>query len=166
MKADKWVPPAQPKDVDWARLAAFIDGEGSIGIRCRRNKSKPAYVISVVIANTDPALMVWLKTTFKSGKISTRSAEKFYDGGKHRHSYVWEVSARSAVWLLEGCLDYFVMKSEQAKICFELDGTMGPLHGGRGTLSSEVLERREEIKQKLHLVKARSLPLHDMKEVG
>src|SRR5215831_11831464 len=57
-------------DVDWARLAAFIDGEGCIYIVSFSEKGKhksKRHQISISITNTDGVLPLWLKNTFKCG---------------------------------------------------------------------------------------------------
>jgi hypothetical protein len=96
--------------IDWARLAAYIDGEGSIQIRPHRARSNHALNIS--ITNTDYRLLVWLESNF-GGKIykvvGCKTTTK-------KHVWRWEARAAGCRPILEGCLPYFIVKREQAEI--------------------------------------------------
>ena len=173
MSKREWMPPATPSEIDWARLAAFIDGEGCIGIRKRTwqkpdrvGKSSPAYVVTVVICNTDPRLITWLKDTFQIGTVFCRDFKNPGESSKYNHPrpcYVWESQARAGQWLLEGCLPFFVMKKDQAQICLEMRATYSDHRGGsKHHLSLAVLSSREELKQKLHNEKQRTITMEEI----
>lgn len=158
-----WVPPANPPELEWARLAAFIDGEGSIGIRTSRRN----HCISVVVSNTDARLLVWAKNTFHVGTISIRNFRNPGEDQKYRHNkigYAWEVQARAAQWLLEGCFPFFIIKQDQAQICLEVRATVNS-HPGRKPVSLDVLKMRTDLKQKLSQVKQGCVTMEDINHV-
>jgi hypothetical protein len=159
----RWVePPANPPEMEWVRLAAFIDGEGSIQIRARGNN-----VISVVLCNTDPRLLVWAKDTFKVGTISTRTFKNWGEKTKFKHKpgYAWEVQARAAQWLLEGCFPFFILKKEQAQICLEVRSTVKSFRG-RAPLTLDILSLRAGLKEKLSSEKKRIIPMEEISHVS
>ena len=171
MSKREWLPPANPPELEWIRLAAFIDGEGSIGIRKRtwqppkrKSSCSPHYVTTVVLCNTDPRLIVWAKNTFQVGTTSIRD---FKNPGERTHShhrpcYIWEVSARAAQWILEGCFPFFVMKKDQAQICLDIRSTMHQVGRPRQGLPIDVLNLRAELKDKLHAEKKRIITLEEV----
>ncbi len=166
MRRNKWTPPATPTELEWAKLAAFIDGEGSIGIRCRRNGPTPNYLASVVVTNCDSRLIVWIKSTFKIGTVSVQDPNsRSKDSYNRQRSYVWEAYSRCAEWILENCFPHFILKAAQAEICLELGATIG--HPGYKTrVENDTWKKREELKQKLHALKATPFPLKEIKEVS
>ena len=107
---------SQVSEIDWARLAAFIDGEGTIYInrqKARKPSWSPRYFLQVVITNTNPVLMTWLKDTFfgsvyyvkdKSNKFSKKQVMR------------WQMNGRIGAIVLTRCLPYFVMKKAQAEV--------------------------------------------------
>jgi hypothetical protein len=91
------------KDVDWARLAAYIDGEGK----------------------------------------------------KHRQVHIWQVEARLASQILEGCLPFFIIKREQAEVCIAFQKTK-VLHncGRRGDRTPpNVIQMREQMAHEVRELK-------------
>ena len=159
--AKEWVAPANPTEIDWAKFAAYIDGEGSIGIRLRKraNGRKACHVVTIVMSNTDPRLIRWCKETFKCGSISARKVwrmNSLYGIKSHKVSWIWEIQAKCAEWALFRCLPYFTIKREQAELCLELRRTMGTGFG-RSTenkpVSSEKLAYRQDLKERLTLLK-------------
>jgi hypothetical protein len=110
-----------PSAIDWARLAAFIDGEGSIrvNIQCVKNTGTkarfPIYALNVNVCNTDVRLMVWLSGLF-GGTVETKKN----GGGRRRTLYVWRVLAAEHKRIIEGCMPYLVLKREQADLALSL----------------------------------------------
>jgi hypothetical protein len=94
---------------DWARLAAFIDGEGCIAIYRNNIRTKETrwHSLRVHITNTDPRLMLWLKR-FGVGTVKIKNLS-----GRRRR-YDWSVSGRVAMEILIRCIPNFVMKGDQA----------------------------------------------------
>lgn len=109
---------AAVSDIDIARLAAFIDGEGSIFIN-QRNKlvgrmRSPNFSLSLVITNTHVEFINWLKSTF-DGSIYFVKYEKCKHLGT-KQIMRWQVNERMAAIILERCLPYMLIKREQAQL--------------------------------------------------
>lgn len=151
-------------DIDWARLAAFIDGEGHIGIvRKGIKKTGPragkrgADYIRITIANTDPRLIIWLQLRFGGGRTYRNISREI----NHRWKGVfhWDTASAHAARLLEGCLKYFIIKRDQAEIALAFQATM-KRRGVKGTPES-ILNDREALKQKIRLLTARGPQLNE-----
>lgn len=160
MKYQKhWPPTHQPSQIDWARLAAYIDGEGAIllnrfsGQTERQWSARKRIWLRIAICNTDPRLIIWCRDTF-GGCIATESRS---NNPKHNACYRWFVSCRMAGWILENCMPYFIIKKEQAEIGLAFQSTIG----GPGIfVSEETRAYREALREKLHSMK-RVTPLYD-----
>ncbi len=151
----EWIPPTNPPEVEWIRLASFIDGEGSIGIRSRGN-----FVITVVLTNSDPRLIAWAKNTFKVGTVSVQDPNsRSKDSYNRKPTYVWEVQARAAQWLLEGCLPFFIIKMEQAQLCLEVRST---IRKSSYRLTTEILNYRADLKTRLSAEKKRTVTMEEI----
>ena len=116
------IPTCTPRDIDWARLAAYLDGEGHITIlrdspnRCER--VSPQHIVRVEISNTDPRLIHWCINTFCAGRCIKRPPV-----GTHKPVYQWRADGTMAEWILDGCMPHFIIKREQAQICLVLRET-------------------------------------------
>jgi len=142
--------------VDWARLAAFLDGEGSISIvyavhktpRLASKRTQYEYV-RLTIANTDPRLIDWLVATF-GGIVRSRVYKR---NDKWKPAFWWTSSCQRAAEILRGCLPYFILKRDRAELALALQATM--VRSGRKGTPIEVIERRGVIKQQLHALNAK-----------
>jgi hypothetical protein len=101
-----------PTEIDYARLAAFIDGEGSMFLLHSKTVSRKAITINLHVTNTDIRLMEWLKSTFGVGSIHVSR----HGSGNRQTAYRWKCQARMAVDLIEAAYPYFVIKREQADV--------------------------------------------------
>lgn len=143
-------------EIDWARLAAFIDGEGHVGIGYAVHKDpkfegarqKYEYV-RVSICNTDARLIEWLAANF-GGSVRTRTQPR---NTKWKTGFWWIVSSRQACALLERCLPHFILKRERAELALALQATMNRC-GRRGTPQT-VIDKRTAIKARLHVLNAK-----------
>jgi hypothetical protein len=108
---------AKVSDTDIARLAAFIDGEGSININ-QRNKSgrmqTPQLSLNLVITNTHIGFINWLKRTFDGSVYFTTNDPTKHLGKKQIMR--WQVNERMAAIILTRCLQYMLIKKEQAEL--------------------------------------------------
>lgn len=145
--------------VDWARLAAFLDGEGHI--RCctkiqtvKGNRYQQDY-LEVRIVNTDPRLGVWLESRFGGTVVSTRAQSL-----KWKATFSWCVGAAQAADVLRGALPYFVMKQEQAEIALAFAATM-KRRGVKGTPQS-VRDERKNLQAKLRVLTTRGPQLTEV----
>ena len=104
-------------EINWARLAAYIDGEGTIMIaRTKTNKGtkQPMYVLTLIVANTDLRLIRWLSNTFTGQSYFSHSESQRKWSKKTCHS--WRLFEKRAAVVLEHCLPYLIIKRDQADI--------------------------------------------------
>lgn len=142
--------------IDWSRLAMAIDGEGAILLNRHNVKKRNAWSIwlRVTVVNTDPRLPQWCADTFAIGKVvlAARRRKK-----THKMSFRWQTSCRQAEWIIRGCRPYFIIKGEEADIALAFQATLG--RNGQA-VSKETRERRQELREALHLRK-RITPLYN-----
>ena len=132
-------PPTEPTCIDWARLAAFIDGEGSIYV-CKRSNSTHNHRRMVNVSNTSLALICWLAQTFGGGVYT-------YKREPHKTKYVWSVMGRSAASIIRGVLPYLIVKRREAKLLLEFDATFISRNGWAARTIPWVAEKRNDIRR-------------------
>jgi len=148
-----------PTEIDWVRLAAFIDGEGMIDIHTHRQFRKDlgrlheTLYVRIIIVNTDPRLALWCKNTFGGTANLDRKSNP-----KWRNCLKWYCSSKKAAEILRGCLPYFLLKREQAELALIFQETVTHSMGRKGH-TPETHNRRLDIQQKMKLLKrAQSIP--------
>lgn len=134
-----------PSELQWAQLAAFIDGEGAILLNKFNRIDRKDMWLRVVLANTDLRLPKWCKDIF--GGVFLAEPRR---NPKHSACFRWHVSCQHAAWVLAGCLPFFIIKREQADIALAFQETLG---GPGIRVSEEVKARREGMRQQLHAMK-------------
>lgn len=127
------------QQMDWVRLAAFIDGEGTI---CMASAKGGYWRLQVQISNTNPVLMDWLKSTFLGNVSPIRPAKK-----NHKPAFIWAVASAHAEEVVRGCEPYLLLKKEQALLGLAYRKTFN-LHNGF-PLSEQEKAQREEIRLKV-----------------
>jgi hypothetical protein len=147
---------AKVTEIDCARLASFIDGEGTIYI----NRSRPrgghksrTHALSVTVKNNSELLMSWLRDTFMGSVLPDR-------GGlsplTKRPGWTWRLNERQAEILLERCLPYFIIKRQQAEIGLAFRdlkrGTSYAARKGRvmQCVPEVELRRRDALRDQIH----------------
>lgn len=123
--------------IEWARLAAFLDGEGSIGIR-RRSKGHLYPVLQ--ISNTDPRLPLWLAAIF-GGSVGSTTPKN----ARHKKAYVWSAVSRQAEFIIRRVRPYLLLKGAQADICLAMRETVLFGRNHHNPLSGTVINRREQL---------------------
>jgi hypothetical protein len=151
--------------VDWAKLAAFIDGEGCISIKSQRPRGTKSrqHQIRITITNTDARLITWCSRVFGVGNSRW---QQHRDNPKWKDAYRWEVTTRDAEWVLVNCLPHFILKRDQAEIALELHSDMNAYRAGPGELSRvshQTLQKRDVLKNRLHVAKKK---IHLLTEVA
>ena len=150
-------------DIDWARLAAFIDGEGCIYIRKftrqRCGRVSVDFSVGLQITNTDPRLMCWLSNTF-GGRVAVFRRETRNARWKTR--FDWFVQRKTAAELLRRCSQHLLLKREQADLVIAFQDTT--LVGGRRkglprgtTLPPSVFAERQRIKETVSALNTRGV---------
>jgi len=131
-------------EVDYARLAAYIDGEGCIRFqpsgRVRRNRF---YTVCVIVGQAEKPLIDWLLDKF--GGSYALGVNKGY-----RRMHYWKLGSQALDYVLVRCMPYFIVKGEQAKIALEYRATVTDR---TITLPQELIDRREELRARLHQLK-------------
>ena len=98
------------------KLAAFVDGEGSIIINKRiRINGKISYVQQIQIGNTDMRLIEWLIENF--GGIMPKP---YAGSGNRKVSYIWSLTSSNSYKLINKIRPYLLLKQEQADNAIEL----------------------------------------------
>jgi len=151
-----------PTAIEWAQMAAYIDGEGSVLINTRGNQGNhespsSRFYLKLTVANTDVRLPVWCKEHF-GGSYKDANSEKYYEGKNWKRAYHWSCSSNRAAWIMYNCLPYFVMKRDQAEIGIQLQESMLAAHKFR-SLPSDVVGERRELKKRLLILKARGVTI-------
>jgi hypothetical protein len=150
----KRIPDVQASEIDWARLAAFIDGEGTIMIQSTVQK-KSGHVglyVDLRVGGCDPRLTTWLQNTF-GGKVYMQSRKKYQPNWQDCFS--WVVGCSVAVHLLKQCLPYFIMKRDQAEVAIAFSETLSRNVGVKGH-PPEVILKRLEMRETLRNLKGRT----------
>src|ERR1017187_8598482 len=129
---------AKPKDfsgvhkMDWARLSAYIDGEGCISIHNVSGKRYRGHqVCRVSLFNKDPRLPVWCLYTF-GGNICN---------GKR--GYEWSLNVCDIASVLKQCLPFFFIKRQQAELAIVFMETKTLYHRWH-IIPDEVRKEREQ----------------------
>jgi hypothetical protein len=143
---------------DWIRLAAFIDGEGSIYIKPLQTKSARYNQLVIHIANTDPRLPCWCQETF-GGKVYRCDSNQRLNGDQQKIAYSWRIFSKNAENIIRGCLPYFLLKREQAEVALAYRATFRYRtgHGSAQLLTEEELNIRQSCLLELKRLK-RELP--------
>ena len=144
----------EPTEIDYARLAAYIDGEGSLGIQ----RNKKSWFAQVTIVNTDPRIIVWMYQTF-GGFIGKRHWNNSRNP-KWRSTLTWYLTCEKLHNVLLRCRPYLLSKGEQADIVFAFRATVKRV-GVKGH-SREVVDSRNEMMGKLKLLRHREYPKEEL----
>ena len=151
----------EPSDLDWARLAAYVDGEGSILINERNGDGRTNWGswLRLIICNTDPRLILWLKKTFGGNVVCGRKRAKTC----HRYQLKWHVSCRQAYALLKGCYPYLICKKDQAECAFAYQESIrGPGH----RVAPETNAFRMNMRLKLKDLRWKAYPLEELENMA
>lgn len=145
-------------EMEWVRLAAFIDGEGCITIQRHllktsktvRDPSHRAVSLfaELIIANTDPRLPDWLMRVFGGNIQHSRK-----NNGKWKSQYHWRVSCAYGCEIIRRAMPFLLLKKEQAQVALALQRTMKRV-GVKGH-SVEVMAEKERLKVRMHELNAR-----------
>lgn len=134
------------------KLAAFVDGEGTIGIT--RQSRKPSYNYRyherLQIVNTDIRLINWLVDNF-GGKLP----QPIDNGENHKDKYSWELGGYSSYKLIKRIYPYLILKQEQADCCIELYEKVStrldnnkPLTGYKKELAERLYQKCKELNKR------------------
>lgn len=129
-------------DIDWARLAAFVDGEGSLSIQ------KHGQNLRLAIGNVSPLLMSWLRDTF-TGAIYNKKPSQCC----RRIVMQWIQLDSRAEELIRRMYPYLIIKRAQAELALQYrELRKGSSRGWRNT--AEDLEIRESYRETMKSLNA------------
>ena len=142
--------------IEWARLAAFIDGEGCIRIatvKGHSSGSRRVMYVEVSVVNTDVRLVQWLVETFGGSTYTNNKRSSL----QHAPCFGWVASSRHAATLIAACLPYFLIKREQADVALAFQNTILPGRPyGRTGRPPELLAKQEAFANQLSVLKGTS----------
>ena len=136
-----------PTDTDKAYAAGFIDGEGSVQIEERQVRGRPGWRMNVSASQDDPRPLMWIQARW-GGSIFPRRLR-----ANGRRSYHWSIHTRDADLLLRDILPFLQVKRVAAEIGLEF--RLGLRSVGRAGITASEVERRRDLKQRLHTVNRR-----------
>lgn len=156
-------------EVNWGRLAAYMDGEGCICVSNQYNRRRKvvsrSYNIYLAVGNTDVRLCQWLETHFGG---STTTVQPRCRGYKiQKLAFTWRLSGLAIDRVLQGMLPYLVIKQEQAEIAIAFRDTFKDRRRTNATyrVPAEVMELRLKLKGDLQRSKnAFAVLITDVKE--
>lgn len=125
----------------WA--AAWLDGEGAIGMREiteRRNYTTTVYRVAVSINQVTDAPLAIIRTAF-GGSISINNKRQ----DRQRPIYQWNIHSKKAVDFLKAVRPYLMVKSQQADIAITAGEIVG--RGIRGRWHKRSEAEREQLRQ-------------------
>lgn len=153
-------------EMEYIRMAAFIDGEGCIRIN-RTNKRK-RHDLKVILVNTDPRLAVWAHRNFGGCVYRMYMPQERISTDHPR--FVWELSGTSASALLDKCYPYLILKREEAEIGLTFQATKTSTWGaGKNPnkgVPPEVKVHRDELYEKMRLIKTKRPTLEEAEGVA
>src|ERR1700722_14873898 len=106
--------------IEFARLAAFIDGEGHIGITVTQPRGRGVtrrHTLIMTVTNTNILLFDWITSTFGGTVIH---ANKNHQKPNTKACFRWCLNELQSEEIVRRCLPYLIIKSEQAKIALKL----------------------------------------------
>ncbi len=111
------LPPLGLPETDLAYAAGIIDGEGSIGIACKKpekSNHSPNHFAHITVGMTDHQVPEWLHETF-GGNLRYKPADP-----PRRAQASWRVSYRLARRFLKAVQPYLKVKNPQAALALQL----------------------------------------------
>lgn len=124
-----------------AYTAGLFDGEGSITIQKSTGKLSPRYSLAVTLANTYEPVVRWVADC-NGGKVYKRK-------GVNSPLWAWSISAHGAYAFLTKHLYHLRVKREQAQVAIDFQEHMMDTGRPYIKVAQELLDRREEYRQKL-----------------
>ena len=139
----------KPTIYDWCRMAAFLDGEGTLQVN--PYKTKRVVQVRMIVINTNPALPAWLVQTF-GGNVVLRS----HNNPRWKDTYAWSCTSGRAAWIMHNCLPWFLLKKAQAELLIALQEHIDCTKQGRNRkLSDDARKYREGVHAEIKKLNAR-----------
>jgi hypothetical protein len=135
---------AAASPVDLARMASYVDAEGTIYI----NRTKPSGVrvspvfsLSLCVINTSSLLLTWLQDTF-GGNVHAHGKNTV------KPCWSWSLSSKQAEVALRNCLPYFLLKRGQAEAGIAFRRLIDSQKTSK--VADVDIQAREDLRNKIH----------------
>ena len=142
-------------EIDWARLAAYVDGEGTIMIaksEVKTGRKRPNYVLTLVVANTDPRLICWLNDNFGGHSYLRQLAGSKLSQAcgvvNRKDVFSWRQFEERAAEIIRHIMPFLIMKRDQAEVAIAYREIRKAGSKGR-KLTNEDMEVRECLRQQM-----------------
>ena len=137
-------------------MAGLIDGEGCIIIEKQKGKGRGTFnpygrfLLRLEILNTDSMLMEWLRKNYGGYVFIAKTRQKIH----HKFEQHWRLHSQKAASLLESCLPFLKVKTEQAKSAISFQKTFPSKierhsNGQVMRLDSKLFEERQSYYEKM-----------------
>ena len=150
-----------PTPTEWAYAAGIVDGEGSVSVARKVQKSgRTSYGVIVMVAMTAEEVPLWMQSRFGGGlRVHDRSKRH----PTWKPMYRWYLSGKPASDFLSGIIPYLVIKQARARLAAELGSySLGRRNGKglKGYMSAPPAEsaRREELAMQIRAENFRTNP--------
>jgi hypothetical protein len=135
--------------IDYARLAAYIDGEGHLGISVSPPRGRgvtPRHCMVMTVTNTSELLFQWITSTFGGKAIMANHNNR---KPNTKPCWRWLVSELQAEEVVRRCLPYFIIKGEQARIALAFRDLINETRSIGKEVESSVVEARESLRRNI-----------------
>ena len=147
----RWQTPVTIKklsDIDIGRIAAFIDGEGCIGLikTVHPNNQYDLYTPHIEVINTNKYLCNWLVKITGIGCSRSKGNRR---NTKHKMAYIWRLAVDEMIPLLTIIGPHLLLKNRQAVLLIDYLKLPRKCGGYNRFIPDEVVQQREIIYQEL-----------------
>jgi len=148
--------------IDLARLAAYIDGEGEITINAyqmtHRDGKRRSHTRAVIsITNSDIRLLEWVRQVVGVGTIHANTRTARANEKNWKTVYVWCLQNDRACKVLEIILPYLIIKRDRAEIVIAHQRLILTRTNRRMGIPPENLERRLQLVRSIRTLNKRGI---------
>lgn len=132
----------------WSYVAGIIDSDGSLSIKkeIRKTRKNPSYTPVILISMIDPRSVYYIGQNVPGSNILMIKAKTTVTGFMYRFS----ISSKSvAETFLKKCMDYLLIKKDQARILLDFCENSISTQYRQGGIDSGELEYRENCYNKI-----------------
>lgn len=132
-------------EVEAAYVAGLLDGEGSFGISYL--KSMERYIPQISCSMTDEAPIAYLA---KLGGVAYFPVERKKPIPRTKPQWQVKINGKRAIALCRRLRPYLLVKQRHADLFFEFETTYMQQGGPGHKMTQAVLDRRADIKERMH----------------
>jgi hypothetical protein len=148
--------------IDLARLAAYVDGEGQISINAyhmtHRNGRRSQHTRAVIkVSNSDIRLIDWITNLVGVGTIHANMRTKRADERNWKPVYNWTCQNAKACQVIEAVLPYLILKRDQAEAVLAHQRLILTRTNRRFGIPPENLEQRMHLVSRVRTLNKRGI---------